>query len=230
LKIDGQIYPVTYNSWAGYEYLMSAEIVHGAEPKTLKKARYIYVKGLNWVQGSRTVIDTGVVSSTTWYRLLYRINGKDTALGGNGARASLAIESDDGAVTSTDVDVYINRMNELWEPALKNIQDYTESRTIYEYWEFEMAVMIDGHMSVITESIWGSNTRLLTEPYVCNLSGVLKLCVAVFEKGLTDDDQTDQVLTKWYKYYYEIGGGISSLTFLSYVDTLPKHRLYFRVR
>jgi len=90
---------------------MTAEIIKGIEPQDFKKVRYIYVKGLNWVQASRTVVTTGVVSSTTWYRLLYRVNGKDSALSGNGDRASLAIESDDGAQSSSAVGIYINLLD-----------------------------------------------------------------------------------------------------------------------
>jgi len=208
---------------------MTAEMLKGTEPQDLKLVRYIYVKGLNWVQASRTVVDTGVVSSTTWYRLIYRVNGKDTALSGNGDRASLAIESDDGAQTSSAIGIYINRLDDTWAAAHKSIQEYTERRTEYSYELFEFGVLLDGHISPISESIWNSNTRFSTQPYVCNVNGVLKLCVAIFEKGLTDSGQEGQDSTKWYKYHHEIGGGSSSLGFLSYVNTVPKHRLYYRL-
>jgi len=110
VEIDGHVYSVKYNTWASHKYLMTAEITHGVEPRTFKKVRYIFVQGLKWVQASRTIIDTGA-TSTTWYRLLYRVNGKDTALSGNGARASLAIESDDGAQISSDVSIHVNLLD-----------------------------------------------------------------------------------------------------------------------
>jgi len=223
IEISGIVYPSYDQLWASYNFIFTCEIIHGDDPREFKLVRYIYAKGLQYVN---ELTSTGATAST-WYRFLYEQHGKDI----NNNVLSFVLLSNDQAQTSASVNVYFRKNSQPWEE-IGTVPEYATLRDRYSWKEWEMAVEIDGHIATVEESTWDSKNRFMTEPYLCNHIGVLKRIQAVFHSGLIDPSATEQLTTNWYIYYYEVGGD-ESFTFLpdiSYTITAVSNKLYIRFK
>lgn len=223
IEINGIVYPSIDQLWASYKFIVAGEIVQGDDPRGFKLVRYVYAEGLQYNNG----LTSSGASASTWYRFLYEQHGEDS----NSDVVSFLLVTNDEAQTSANVNVYFRKNRHPWSE-VGTVLGYETLRKKFSLKEWELAVEVDGHIAIVEESTWDSKKRFMTEPYVCNDNGVLKLIQAVFHRGLIDPSATEQLITNWYIYYYEVGGA-ESFTFLPDISstiTAASNKLYVRFK
>jgi len=133
IEVGNIVYPAVDQTWAGTNFIVTGEIIHGDDPRAFKLAQYIYAKGLLFNSG---LTDSGATAST-WYRFLYEQHGTDSNV------ESFAIMSNDGAQVSTSVKVNFQKYHHHWEE-IGTVSSYTTLRETYLFKEWHFAVEIDG--------------------------------------------------------------------------------------